>query len=126
MSSLGQERTKRGSPLEISHAKSHLWIMLKETPASRHAKRSQIVMGAIAFAMFIGFPAWIVFEAMGNEVPVAIFLIYIFGSVVGVVWMNWVKCPDCGELITKLYTVFSPTSVKSECAKCGRSTSTPY
>ena len=100
--------------------------MLKETPASRHAKRSQIVVGSIAFAMFIGFPAGVVFEAMGNEMPVAIFLIYIFGAMLGFVWMNWVKCPDCGARITKLYTVFSPTSVKTECANCGRSTSAPY
>ncbi len=100
--------------------------MLKETPASRHAKRSQIVMGVIAIAMFIGFPLWMVFEAMGNEVPVAIFLIYIFGAVIGFVWIIWVKCPDCGTLITKLYTVFSPTSVRIECANCGRSTSAPY
>ena len=100
--------------------------MLKETPASRHAKRSQIVMGAIAFVMFIGFPVGVVFETMGNEIPVAIFLIYFFGAIIGFVWMNWVKCPDCGALITKLYTVFSPTSVKTECTNCGRSTSAPY
>jgi len=100
--------------------------MLKETPASRHAKRAQIVMGVVAFAMFIGFPVWIVFEAMGYEVPVTIFLIYFFGSMIGLVWMNWVKCPDCGKLITKLFTVFSPTSVKTECTNCGRSTSAPY
>lgn len=126
MSALGQAERKRRSLLEISHAKSHLWIMLKETPASRHAKRSQIILGGIAFVMSIGFPVWFVFEAMGHEVPAIIFLFFFFGSIIGAVWMHWVKCPDCGALITKMVTLFSPTSVKTECTNCGRSTSAPY
>lgn len=100
--------------------------MLKESPASRHAKRSQIVMGGIAFAMFIVLPIWMLIEAMGHEIPAAVFLVYFFGVVISFVWMNWVKCPNCGALVTKLYTIFSPTSVQSECTSCGRSTSVPY
>jgi predicted RNA-binding Zn-ribbon protein involved in translation (DUF1610 family) len=126
MTASGQEQTKRGSPLEISQAKSHLWIMLKETPASRHAKRSQIVMGAFAVAMFIGFPIWFVLEATGHEVPVIVFLIFFIASMIGSVWAHHVKCPDCGALITQLRTLLSPTTVKTECANCGRSTSAPY
>ena len=100
--------------------------MRRDSPASRHAKRSQIVMGAIAMAMFAGLPMWILIETMEHDIPAAFFLVYFFGAVVGFVWMNWVTCPKCGALITKLYTVMSPSSVKSECARCGRSTSIPY
>lgn len=85
----------------------------------------QIVLGVLALTMFIGAPMVFVWEALGNELPAAVFILIAALYLSGIILMYRVKCPDCGALITSVPVFFS-SSVKTYCSQCNRSTSAPY
>ena len=94
--------------------------------------------GLFTLFMFLAFPILFLLSVMdvtADEVVGSLVLGACFLSLLGLIWMLWIKCPSCGALLTQHPQETWPlpipswpkrSMIKTHCSKCGRSTLDPY
>lgn len=100
--------------------------MLHDSPAKRHARRFQLMIGFISLSMFIVFPVAIVTRELGLTLSPLLLVPYFSIVFVGFFWVNSIKCPSCGTLLCSADLILQSQPIKSHCPSCGRSSTAPY